>query len=171
MPEPLTAEWRLCVVSCPLRDHHSRVPSGCSTAQRRPYRSERHTTGHQDPRDDRVGVPHLAGVEVVASPDRRGNGRQQIEDASSLVNVVREVHRTSDRLPYIGNRSISPAPDLVSEQTEVPERFESNGTFGYDPSSVAVAVRDRRLLDDVASLGDSDLQRRVVEVTPLPVLD
>jgi hypothetical protein len=81
------------------------------------------------------------------------------------------VYGTSDSLAYVGNRSITPASYLISEETEAPEHLQANGTLGDNATSISVVVRNRSLLDDVASLGDSDLQRRVVEVTPWSVAD
>jgi hypothetical protein len=88
-----------------------------------------------------------------------------------LVDVISEMYGTSDSLTQVGNRPITPASDLISEETEAPEHFEANGTLGDNATPISVIVWDRSLLDDVASLGDSDLQRRVVEVTSWSVAD
>jgi len=51
-----------------LRD---RVPSGSTSTGRRSDRVNTETAPRDQPRDDRVRVPHLAGAEVVAAPDGR----------------------------------------------------------------------------------------------------
>jgi hypothetical protein len=68
------------------------------------------------PGDERVRVPHLACPELVTSPDRRGRGGDELEDALREERVVRQPPRALDRLVDIRDHAVTPAPVLVPEE-------------------------------------------------------
>jgi hypothetical protein len=101
------------------------------------------TPAYEQPRDQRVGVPHVAGVQLVSAPHGDGNGRHQIEDALRTSQVVRDADRTPDGLVRIGDRAFAPSADLVTEQPEPSGQSGSDGTFGDDASLWSLVVPDR----------------------------
>ena len=57
------------------RDDHTSAPAGCPAPPWRLDTTRVDTGAHEQPRDHRVRVPHLAGVAFVSSPDKGWNGR------------------------------------------------------------------------------------------------
>lgn len=85
------------------------------------------------PGDDGVGVPHIAGLELVAAPHRPRYLGGQSQDAHSMVRVGAEALRTLDRFDEIRDAAVAPAADLVTEQPKPsraahPDRALGNNT-------------------------------------------
>jgi hypothetical protein len=117
------------------------------------------------PRDERVGVPHLASAEFVAAPHRRRHERHQVEQSSRHTRIVRQPAWTLDRLAYVRNDAIAPASQLVAEEPEAPRPATPDSTLGDHPAIGAVAVGDGGLLDHEPPFRHPHHKRRVVEVT------
>jgi hypothetical protein len=63
-----------------------------------------HASTCKQPRDQRVGVPHVAGVQLGSAPNRGWDGRHKIKDSLGASEVVRDADRARDRLVRIGDR-------------------------------------------------------------------
>src|ERR1700757_4703808 len=66
----------------PGRDNESGVPAGRAAAGWRVDRGGVDSAACDQPRDQRVGVPHLASLELVSPPDGRGDLRDEVEQPS-----------------------------------------------------------------------------------------
>jgi hypothetical protein len=80
------------------------------------------------------------------------------------------MHRTVDCLVDVGNHSVVPTAELVTEQPKVPGESRSNSPFRDNPSLGAMGVWNRRHFDHKAALRPFDLQGRVVEIMCSPSL-
>src|SRR4029453_6792443 len=68
----------------------------------------------QEPRDDRVRVPHIAGSKFVPAPDERGHRLDEIEDAMRSFPVVGEALWARDGLRDVGDHTVLPSTHLVT---------------------------------------------------------
>jgi hypothetical protein len=93
------------------------------------------------PRDQRVRVPHLARIKFVATPNRRGHVGYQIEYALRLTWIVGQSLRTCDRLSDIGDDAVARAAYLVPEDSEEPRQGASDRAVRNNapPGSVVVS--------------------------------
>jgi hypothetical protein len=76
-----------------------------------------------------------------------------------------------DCLSYVGYVSVAPSPDLVAEDPKPSCPARTDGAAGDDVALRAVAGADRGHLDYEPSIGNSDLDRGVVEVIAVPPLE
>jgi hypothetical protein len=77
--------------------------------------------------------------------------------------------RALDRLGNVGDQPLAPAADLVAEQSERPEQPGADRSL-RDDAATRGAAGNRRHLDHEASVRETDLERRVIEVTAAPPL-
>jgi len=152
------AESLAGVLELTPRDHDSGMPPGCAPAGRRVNRRCVKAAPDKQPRDERVRVPHLPGVEFVAAPDRRGHSRYQFEQAAGVFGVGTQALRALDRLGLVRDVSVTPAAHLVPEEAEAAGCADADGAFG-DHASLTARAPCRRLLDHETSLGHTYLER------------
>jgi hypothetical protein len=122
------------------------------------------------PRDHRVGVPHLAGGRLVPAPNWRREGGHQVKQSACTVCVIRQPPRAIDRLADIRDDTIAPATHLVAEDPKAPCPARTNRATSAHATPRSVTARDGRLLDHEASLRHAHLKRGVVEITRRPML-
>jgi hypothetical protein len=144
------------------------MPTGGTPAGRRVDRLGRETAACNQPRDQRVGVPHLPRAPLVPAPDERGNLRNGVEHSLRRLEVVRESPRALDRLAGVRDASAAPAAHLVAEDSQPPCPATAHGTCGDHAALRALPVADRRHLDHVRARRHAHLESRVVEVAGRP---
>ncbi len=110
----------------------TRVPTGSPAAGRRPDRLHREAAAGDQPRDDRVRVPHLPGAELVPAPHGRGDSRHEIEEQPRPLRIVAQAARALDRLRDVGDDAVLPAANLVAEETEATCPAAADRPFGND---------------------------------------
>ena len=122
------------------------------------------------PRDQGVGVPHLACGALVTSPDEWRHGRHEIEKAPPERGVTRQQPGAVDRFADIGDHAVPPATDLVAKHPEASDPAASDGTLDHHAAGEPVAVAHGRLLDDEPPFRHAHHERRVVEIKRRPAL-
>ncbi len=123
------------------------------------------------PRDHRVGVPHLAGGQLVPAPNWRREGRHQVKQSACTVCVIRQPPRAIDRLADIRDDTIAPTTHLGAEDPKAPCPARANRATSGHATPRSVTARDGRLLNHEASLRHAHLKRGVVEITRRPMLE
>lgn len=152
------------------RDHDSRVPPRRAAVGGRTQRLSRDPAALDQPRGQRVRVPHLARVELIAPPDRRGHLAHQVEHPLGEAGIRGQPPRTAGRLGHIRDHPVAPSADLIPEDPESPGPARADGASADDSPGAPVARGDRSHLDDVSVIGDVDLERGVEEgVTRAPL--
>src|SRR4029453_15767303 len=73
---------------------------------------------HDQPRDQRVRVPHLAGGDLVAAPPRCRPLRDELEEPLGDGVVLRQPLRTGDGLLDVGDHAVAPTADFVAKEAE-----------------------------------------------------
>ena len=101
------------------------------------------------PRDHGVGVPHLAGRKLVASPDRCRDLRDQVEHAAGTIVVAGQSPRAIYGFGDVRNVPTEPETDLVAEDPKSACHPAFGNALGDHAPLVAAPIVDRRLLDDV----------------------
>src|SRR3954452_25337532 len=152
------------------RDEQPSLPAGCAAPGRRPNPPGVDRAARDHPSDHRVRVPHLAGPELIASPDGSRDLRDDVEHATSATLVGGQSLRTFDGFGDVGNTPVAPEPDLVAEDPKSACPPTADRALGHDAPVLAAPVVDRRLLDDVRRPSKRHLERGVVEIrcrTPL----
>jgi len=86
----------------PPRHHETGAPSGRPPATRHADRLLIQATLHEEPGDDRVRAPHLAGSERVAPPHGRRRLRRQTKQSPSATLVLARALRVSTASPRSG---------------------------------------------------------------------
>jgi hypothetical protein len=133
---------------------------------RRPDRTNVDSSSNDDPRNQRVRVPHFARAEFVAAPDRRRRLRYQLEQTRGGNDVVRDQYRTRDCFADVADHARGPTPDLVAEEAKRSNEARAHRTLSDDAALVSVTARDRPcLLDHVLATWKRHDQSGVVEVT------
>ena len=147
------------------------VPPRRASAGRGLDRLDRETASHEQPRNDRVGVPHLAGTALVSAPDECGNIGHRVPQSLSDAWIVGQPVRAFHGLGDVGDDAVVPPPNLVSEDPRAPGPARTYWPFDNDSPLVAARVWDGSLFDHKASRGrEVHLKRRVAEVGRRPVL-
>ena len=118
----------------PLRQHDAGVPAGGAPASREVNRVDVEVAARDQPRDERVRIPHLPGPQFVAAPDRRRHFRHQFEQPSRLFSPLAQALRALDRLGKVGDDAVAPATDLVAEEPEAAGCADADRAFGDDPA-------------------------------------
>jgi hypothetical protein len=149
-------------------NNESSTPPRCASTRWDVDRFGVEAAACDQPRDERVGVPHLAGTLFVAAPHGRGHEGHQVKQPPRRTWIVRQPAWTLHRLAYVWNNAVPPTAHFVAEDPEAPCPAASDRTLGNHPALHAVAVRDRRLLDHEPPLRHPHHKRRVVEVARRP---
>ena len=84
--------------------------------------------------------------------------------------LLAQPSRAFDGLGNVGNDALAPAANLVAKEPEAPEGTYADGTLGGDAALRSFAPR-WRLLHHESALRQVHLQRRVIEVAAIPVLE
>ena len=85
----------------------------------------RQTRGGDEPGDHRVRVPHLARLELVASPHRRRHARDEVAQPACDPRIAGQSAGLADRRAEIRDGPSTPAADLVAEKAQRAERTGS----------------------------------------------
>jgi hypothetical protein len=118
----------------------------------------------EDPRGERVRVPHLTCAEFIAAPHNPRDVWNQSEDTPGDVCVFGNALWALDRFLDVRDDAVTPAPYLVPEEPKTASRAASHRAFG-DHSACGAVLLCRSLLDHEAAFGHVNDERRVVEVT------
>ena len=113
-------------------DDKAGLPTGCPAA---PWWSEQfgvHPGTFEQPGRERVGVPHVAGVELVPSPHRVRDRWHQIEDELRASDVGRNADRSPNGFVRIRDGALTPSADLVAEDAEPSRPARPDRAFGDD---------------------------------------
>jgi hypothetical protein len=140
-------------------------PPGRAAARRRADPCRVEPGALEQPSHDRVGVPHVAGADLVAAPDERRDLWREREDPGGDGRIVRAAPRALDRLRDIRDRPVAPPAHLVAEDPQPAGEARPDGPL----RDGAAARVHRRHLDHPPAVGQGDLERRVVEVAARPV--
>jgi hypothetical protein len=135
------------------------------------HRPDGEAAACDQPGNHRVRVPHLACLELVSSPDRRGHVAHQIKEALRNIWVVCQPLRTVNGLVNVLNHAITPASYLVPKDAQRERPAAADCAFGDDAAQRPVSVRYRCLLDHKLSLWHSDHERGVVKVLGRSLLE
>ena len=137
------------------RDNETRGPTGRATISW--WRKQRciDIASPQQPRGDRIRVPHLARTEFVSTPHGRGYQRNQIEESLRAIQFCAEVDRRHGR-GLVGEDAVAPPSDLVAKDPKPTRPLRSYGALGHHASTLWRAIWDRRHLDDEASFENGD---------------
>lgn len=158
-------------LTCPVGSDYSRVPAGCSPARRRPSRFDGHTAAHEQPRNDRIRVPHLAGLQFISTPYEWWNVSHKAEEQLCLIEVSAKKLRTGHRMTRVRNHPFVPTANLVSERPKASESVaEDRALDRYTPRRRVSIWDGPRCLNRVSALRCHHLQRRVVESNSRSVL-
>ena len=153
-----------------MRDRQPGEPARGTTAVRRSDVVEHDPRSRQRPRHHRVRVPHVTGSQLVSTPRRGRNHRDEIEHASSNRRIVGDSDGSADRMSGIRNRTACPTPHLVPEDAPSTELSEPDRTFSHDPT-LTPGDPDRCHLDRGRGTVDSHLERRVEQRLTLTTFD
>ena len=129
------------------------------------------TASGDHPGDDRVRVPHLPRADLVATPDEPRHMRDDGEDVPRDALVLRESLRAVHSLGDVRDVTAAPDPDLIAEQAEWSRPAVAHRTLSDHAPIGPAQVGFGRLLDDVPSLGQLDLEGGVVELAARAALD
>src|SRR5579872_3917055 len=154
-----------------VRCGDSRAPTRCPPVRWGFDRGGVESRAFEQPRDDRIRVPHLARSNLVAAPHQFWNARPELEDPSRGALVVAEAAWAVDRLTDVGDLTVEPPAQLPAEHPKPRRPPQADGALGDDASVCAMAVVHGSLLDDVAALWDVDDESRVIQVARRPPLD
>jgi hypothetical protein len=123
------------------------------------------------PGGQRVRVPHLSGVELVASPDGCRHRGHEVEDPLREQRVVRHPLWALHGFADVRDHAAAPAADLVAKDAQRTSPAAPDRTLGHDASQSAVPSEDRAHLDHEAASQNAHLERRVVKIAWRPPLD
>ena len=127
--------------------HEARIPTRSAPSDRRLNRLCIQAAAHDQPRNQRVRVPHLAYTKFIAAPNRCGHLGNQIQQALRLTWIVGQLLRTCDRIGGIGDNAIAPAAYLVTKDPQAPCQTASDRALCNDASLSSIVVTNRCLLD------------------------
>jgi hypothetical protein len=150
-------------------DDKTCAPPRSATARWRLEVAGREGCAGDQPGDHGVRIPHLARTELVASPHRNRDSRDEVEQPARGSSITGQPRRSADRLGEIRNGPTPPAAELIAKQPQPAEVATPHGTGGNDTSTRLVGVRRRREFDRVAIAGQRDDEHRVIEVASRPM--
>lgn len=156
--------------SDPARRHDPCVPAWGTPTRRQRHRFDPEAAADDQPGDERVRVPHLACVQLVAAPDECRHLGHEVKHAPRHLGVICQPPWALHSLADIRDLAIAPAADLVAEEPHGSRPAASDRPFGNNAAHLAVVIADWCHLDHVAPIRHMHRQRRVVEVaarTPL----
>jgi len=146
------------------------VPTGSATARWRAKVVRRHACGADQPGGHGVRVPHLARLQLVASPHGRGDSRDEVEQPAGDQRIAGEPARPANRRAEIRNRPATPAADLVAKQAQPAHVAAPDSARANHASTCLVGVGRRRDFDRVVLAVALDDERCVVELGSPPML-
>src|SRR4029079_18951964 len=139
------------------------VPAGSWTSVWKRDRLDVEPAPSEQPRDGRIGIPHLARAQFVTPPDRRRHVRRELDQPTSAVQIIADTVRALDRLVGVRDDAVFPAPNLVAEEGHAAEGSGADRSLG-DDAALALLPPHWRLLDDEAPLLRPYLELRVIEI-------
>lgn len=155
----------------PPGDHKTSVPSGRTTSLRGTNFCDCEAAVGQHPGDDTVGVPHLACVEFIAAPHRRGNGGHRGEYSSGNVEVARQPNRPANGLRRIRDHPVEPTSDLIPKHTKPACGPRSDRASTDGATKLTTLVGHWRLFDHIPAFGRENLESSVIQIAPLPTME
>jgi hypothetical protein len=117
-----------------------------------------------EPRDDRVRVPHFSHLQLVASPHEQWHLGYNVQQSSGFAKISAKTSWAVDRLLEIRNDTVAPSVDLVPKDAEAPCPARANWTLTDDAPLGPGSIPDRGLLDHISSLRYEDLESGVVKI-------
>ena len=159
-----------CIRRSATRDHNPRLPARRAATGGRVYGVDIDTDACQQPRSDRVGVPHLAGAELVASPHRRRNIGDQVENALCKGRIICQPPRAVDCLVDVWDHAMTPSSDLVPEDPHRSGVAASNRALRDNSAQCPVSVTYGCRLDHELSFRHVDDEGGVVQIHGRPLL-
>lgn len=115
------------------------------------------------PRDNGVGVPHLAELKLVAPPNRRRRAADRFDHSSRDFRVGRKDLWAINRLGQVGNFAAGPAANFVPKDSQSAEQIAADATAADHAAKGRPAGWDRRLLDRVSTTVERNDQAGVEE--------
>jgi hypothetical protein len=122
------------------------VPAGCATAGWRPDRVRVEAAAADQPGDEGIRVPHLAGVQFVAFPYGPRHRRSERKQLTCSLRVVGQAAWTFHRLGNVRDDAVAPEAELVAEDPQPTRPGATDRAFADDAALRAVAGSDRRRL-------------------------
>src|SRR5919106_3078983 len=113
-----------------MRHDKACVPTRSAPPAPRLDRFGREAATRDQPRDHRVRVPHLACPQLVATPDRPRNLRNELQDPARDLRIVSQAPRALDRFVDVRDNSATPAAHLVAEDPEMTRPAATDCAFG-----------------------------------------
>jgi hypothetical protein len=150
------------------RDCNTGFPAWSAPSSRERDRLGSHPAARNQPGDHRVRVPHLAYVELVATPNRSRHGRHQGKKSMRLKWIFAQSPRAFDRLGDVWDDAVTPATDLVAKNPKAPRPARSDRAFRDDASLRTVGITNWSLLDHESPLGYVHHEPGVIEVASRP---
>ena len=126
---PLRSDRSGCLLA---RDHDTSTPARSASAGWRMNRFDTEAAACDQPGDHGVRVPHLASLELVAPPHRRGRVGHEFKDALREKWVVCQPLWAVDRLLDVRDDAITPSPDLIPEDAQRASPVAADCPFGDD---------------------------------------
>jgi hypothetical protein len=118
----------------------------------------------EEPRDDRIGVPHLVHAGEPSAPHVDRRARDGGEDRSRHMRVSAHELGAGGRVACVKDPATRPAAYLVAERSPAREGREEHRALHDDAARGPVPVRDRPgVLDDGVDPVDVHDERAVVE--------
>lgn len=128
------------------------------------------STVDEEPRDQRVRVPHVPGVELVAAPGQCREAGDEVEKVRRLARIAADTLGTVDSRGHIGDQAVAPTPDLVAEPLGSTEPWQSDRADGDHASFRLGSVPHGGRLDHVSDASEVDLECGMVDGAALAVL-
>ena len=164
-------QWPFLCRPPAARDIDAGEPAWSATASRRVTCALSETDLGQKPRDDRIGVPHLARIELVASPHRSRDGWDEVEDLRDERRGVGDVDGTGNGVGEVRDDPVAPPSNLVAEDAEPSCEGDAHRALPDHTSVPGLAAsRDWGHLDHGGALADAGDEGRVIEVPAWPPL-
>jgi hypothetical protein len=110
------------------------------------------TAANQNPRSERIGVPHLARPDFIAAPHDPRDVWNQSEHAPSDVCVFGNALWALDRFLDVRDNAVPPASHLIAEESKSANCTAAHRALGNDAACFAI-LPDRSLLDHEAAFG------------------
>src|SRR5579872_317074 len=154
-----------------VRCGDSRAPTRCPPVRWGFDRGGVESRAFQQPRDDRIRVPHLARSNLVAAPNQVWNARRELEDPARDALVVAEPAWAVDGLTDVGNLTVTPSAQLPAEHPKPGRPPRADRAHGHHAAFRATVVVDGSLFDDVAAVWDVEDEPGVIQVARRPPLD
>jgi hypothetical protein len=124
----------------------------------------------KEPGRQRVGVPHVAGTQLVAAPCQRRHPRHEFQQSPRTGDVLADLAGTGDGFRDVWNDAVAPESDLIAKECGATEPARPNWTLPHHAPVGCFVSPHGGHFDDVTLVADADLERGVVEVANAPML-